>query len=430
MFIFDVMLFSYEFIVTGEYMKNNSKINLNVLSIFYLLVLFVQIAGIVTEILYEYVYQSVNTNVLIQLFIEVKRFFNDNWLGVSIFSIVLIPLNNLYYTILNTQNDNTIKKQSRNYLEYIFCIINILMYCEVYNIEKVKDNIKYIKSNILSFAIVIFVVICVILLSNFLSKYIVAKNARNDIIDEIVSREENSVNKETHNSDGKTEVKVELNNDLSQDQKEILKHPFSYAYENYKLYRARRKAIKYTNKLEIKKIKENNLLKLAKDGKYYGDSSFAFIIISIIVLIILVVAVYIIFKEGIGENEGIVSEICKSLNTLLKNLTNGLEITEPNLLNFIMVFGIIILVFISYILLVYTLTYIWKVWLYLAKRPYGNNENVERFVDSLEKLFSGTIDEIVHLLMFIPDVLNKIIGIVYNDNDEIDDNSEEKEKNE
>ena len=99
--------------------------------------------------------------------------------------------------------------------------------------------------------------------------------------------------------------------------------------------------------------------------------------------------------------------------------------TEPNILNFFMVFGVIILGFISYILLVYTLTYIWKVWLYLAKKPNSENNYVKNLVESLEKLFSGTINEVVRLLLFIPDVLDKIIGIVYDGEQENDDFDED-----
>ena len=81
-----------------------------------------------------------------------------------------------------------------------------------------------------------------------------------------------------------------------------------------------------------------------------------------------------------------------------------------------------------YILLVYTLTYICKVWWYLAKKSNKNSSNVEDLVESLETLFSDTMDEVVQVLMFIPDVLKNIIGIVY-DNDKDDDNSEEEENN-
>lgn len=282
------MLSLYEFVkLWGDIMKKNrSNIKLNILSIFYLLILFVQFGGFIVEIFYEYIYQPANSNALIELFIIPKRFFNENWMGLSVFSVILIPLNNLYYSIVNSQNNDISKENNRNYLEYIFCIINILLYCEVYNIEKVKENIEYIKTNILSFCIAIVAIICVILLSNFLSKYISAKHDRNNILDEIVSREESNVDKEKQNSNGESEFKVELDNDLSQGKKEILKHPFSYAYENYKLYRSRQKAIKYANRLEIKKIKENELLKQAQEGKYYGNSSAIFILISIIVLIV------------------------------------------------------------------------------------------------------------------------------------------------
>lgn len=423
------MLSLYEFVkLRGDNMKKSRrKINLNILSIFYLLILFVQFGGLIVEIFYEYIDQPVNTNALIELFIIPKRFFNENWMGLSVFSIILIPLNNLYYTILNSQNNDISKDQNRNYLEYIFCIINIFLYCEVYNIEKVKENIEYIKTNILSFCIVIVAIICVILLSNFLSKYISAKHDRNDILDEIVSREESNIDKEIHNSDGELEARVELNNDLSQEKKEILKHPFSYAYENYKLYISRRKAIKYANRLEIKKIKENELLKQAQEGKYYGNSSAIFILISIMVLIVFFVAIYFILKKGSGET-GVVSEIFEIINLLIKRVTNGLEMTEPNILDFFMVFGVIFLVAIMYILLVYTLTYICKVWWYLAKKSNKNSSNVEDLVESLETLFSDTMDEVVQVLMFIPDVLKNIIGIVY-DNDKDDDNSEEEENN-
>lgn len=424
------MLSLYEFVkLWGDNMKKSrSRINLNILSIFYLLILFVQFGGLIVEIFYEYIYQPANTNALIELFIIPKRFFNENWMGLSVFSVILIPLNNLYYSIINSQNNDKSKEQNRNYLEYIFCIINIFLYCEVYNIEKVKENIEYIKTNILSFCIAIVAIICVILLSNFLSKYISAKHDRHDILDEIVSREESSANTELNSSDDNTKFKVELNNDLSQNRKEILKHPFSYAYENYKLYRSRRKAIKYANRLEIKKIKENELLKQAQEGKYYGNSSIVFIFISIIVLIIFAVAVYFIFKEGAGETGGVVSEIFETINSLLKRLTNGLEMTEPNILDFFMVFGVFFLAAIMYILLVYTLTYICKVWWYLAKKSNKNSSNVEDLVESLETLFSDTMDEVVQVLMFIPDVLKNIIGIVY-DNDKDDDNLEEEENN-
>lgn len=407
--------------------KSRSKINLNILSIFYLLILFVQFGGFIVEIFYEYIYQPANSNALIELFIIPKRFFNENWMGLSVFSVILIPLNNLYYSIVNSQNNDISKENNRNYLEYIFCIINILLYCEVYNIEKVKENIEYIKTNILSFCIAIVAIICVILLSNFLSKYISAKHDRNNILDEIVSREESNVDKEKQNSNGESEFKVELNNDLSQGKKEILKHPFSYAYENYKLYRSRQKAIKYANRLEIKKIKENELLKQAQEGKYYGNSSAIFILISIIVLIVFFVAIYFILKRGSGET-GVVSEIFEIINLLIERVTNGLEMTEPNILDFFMVFGVIFLAAIMYILLVYTLTYICKVWWYLAKKSNKNSSNVEDLVESLETLFSDTMDEVVQVLMFIPDVLKNIIGIVY-DNDKDDDNSEEEENN-
>ncbi len=412
----------------GTMKQKKHNIGLNSLSVFYLIILTLQIIGLIFGVIMEYTHQSDNIYDLIQPFIVPKKFFNDNWLGVSIFSIVLIPLNNLYYTILNTQNDNTIKKKNRNYLEYIFCIINILMYCEVYNIEKVKKNIEYAKTNILSFCIAVVAIICVILLSNFLSKYISAKQDRNDILNEIVSREESNVDKEKHNSNGESEFKVELNNDLSQGKKEILKHPFSYAYENYKLYRSRQKAIKYANRLEIKKIKENELLKQAQEGKYYGNSSVIFILISIIVLIVFFVAIYFILKKGSGETGGVVSEIFEIINLLIKRVTNGLEMTEPNILDFFMVFGVIFLAAIMYILLVYTLTYICKVWWYLAKKSNKNSSSVEDLVESLETLFSDTLNEVVQVLMFIPDVLKNIIGIVY-DNDKDDDNSEEKENN-
>lgn len=412
----------------GTMKQKKHNIGLNSLSVFYLIILTLQIIGLIFGVIMEYTHQSDNLYDLIQPFIVPKKFFNDNWLGVSIFSIVLIPLNNLYYTILNTQNDNTIKKKNRNYLEYIFCIINILMYCEVYNIEKVKKNIEYAKTNILSFCIAVVAIICVILLSNFLSKYISAKQDRNDILNEIVSREESNVDKEKHNSNGESEFKVELNNDLSQGKKEILKHPFSYAYENYKLYRSRQKAIKYANRLEIKKIKENELLKQAQEGKYYGNSSVIFILISIIVLIVFFVAIYFILKKGSGETGGVVSEIFEIINLLIKRVTNGLEMTEPNILDFFMVFGVIFLAAIMYILLVYTLAYICKVWWYLAKKSNKNSSSVEDLVESLETLFSDTMNEVVQVLMFIPDVLKNIIGIVY-DNDKDDDNSEEKENN-
>lgn len=408
--------------------KSRSKINLNILSIFYLLILFVQFGGLIAEIFYEHINHFANTNVLIELFIIPKRFFNENWMGLSIFSIILIPLNNLYYSIVNAQNNDKSKEQNRNYLEYIFCIINIFLYCEVYNMEKVKENIEYIKTNILSFCIAVVAIICVILLSHFLSKYISAKHDRNDILDEIISREEINIDKEIHNSDGESKARIELNNDLSQDKKEILKHPFSYAYENYKLYRSRNKAIKYANRLEIKRIKENELLKQAQKGKYYGNSSAVFIVISIIVLIIFAVAVYFIFKEGTSETGGVVSEIFEIINHLLKRVTNGLEMTEPNILDFFMVFGVVFLVAIMYILLVYTLTYICKVWWCLAKKSNTDNSKVEDLVDSLENLFSDTMDEVVHLLMFIPDVLKNIISIVYEDGNE-DENSKENVNN-
>lgn len=423
------MLSLYEFVkLWGDIMKKNrSNIKLNILSIFYLLILFVQFGGFIVEIFYEYIYQPANSNALIELFIIPKRFFNENWMGLSVFSVILIPLNNLYYSIVNSQNNDISKENNRNYLEYIFCIINILLYCEVYNIEKVKENIEYIKTNILSFCIAIVAIICVILLSNFLSKYISAKHDRNNILDEIVSREESNVDKEKQNSNGESEFKVELDNDLSQGKKEILKHPFSYAYENYKLYRSRQKAIKYANRLEIKKIKENELLKQAQEGKYYGNSSAIFILISIIVLIVFFVAIYFILKRGSGET-GVVSEIFEIINLLIERVTNGLEMTEPNILDFFMVFGVIFLAAIMYILLVYTLTYICKVWWYLAKKSNKNSSNVEDLVESLETLFSDTMDEVVQVLMFIPDVLKNIIGIVY-DNDKDDDNSEEEENN-
>lgn len=420
------MLSLYEFIrLWRDNMKQyKNRFNLNILSIFYLLILFVQIFGLIVEMFYEYIYQPTNPNMLIELFLIPKSFFNENCIGMSLFSVILIPLNNLYYSIKNSQNDE-LKENSRNYLEYIFCVIDVLLYCEIYNVEKVKENFENIKSNVLPFCITIIVVICVILLSKFLSKYIVAKKDRNDILDEIVSREEKQVNNENDNTDNKSDAKVELNNDLNEEHKEILKHPFSYAYENYKLYRARRKAIKYANKLEIKKLKEIELLQQAEKGEYYGDTSAAFVIISIVVFIIFVLVVYLIFKEGIGKNEGVVSEIFELINQLLKRLTNGLEMTEPNILNFFMVFGVIILGFISYILLVYTLTYIWKVWLYLAKKPNSENNYVKNLVESLEKLFSGTINEVVRLLLFIPDVLDKIIGIVYDGEQENDDFDED-----
>lgn len=412
--------------------QNKYKIDLNILSVFYLIILFSQIVGLMAGVISEYINYSATVNVLIQLLTEPKSFFNDNWIGVSVFSIILIPLNNLYYTIMNTQYDGVSKKRNRNYLEYIFCIINVLMYCEVYNIEKIEDNIEYIKSNILSFCITIVVVVCVILLSNFLSKYIVAKNAKNDILDEIVSREEHKANEFSYSKDGKAGIKVEFNNDLSDDKKEILKHPFSYAYENYKLYRARRKAIKYTNRLEIKRLEEQKLLEEAQKEGYSGNASVAFIIISIFVFLSLIAAVvigiYENIKDGLGDENGFVSEIFHILTELLKNVTDGLEIAEPNIISFIMAFGIIILGFISYIIVVYAFTYMWKVWRYSSKKANGNSEKVKHFVDSIEKLFSNTIDEVINLLMFIPDILSNIIGIVYTDDEQLNDENSGEDK--
>lgn len=404
---------------------NSQKNNLNVLSVCYLVILVLQIAGLVVGIFYEYINSYDSVTVLLQLLLGIKNFFNDNWIGLSAFSIILIPLNNLYYTITNIQNTSSAKHKSRNYSEYIFCIINILICCEVYNIEKIKNHIEFIKSNILSVCAIIAVVIGVFLLSNFLSKYIVAKKDRGGILDEIVSREEHPKNIEIHKENGKTETKKEFNDDLTKDQKEILKHPFSYAYENYKLYRARKKAIKYSNRLEIKKIKEDNLLKKTQQGKRRDDFSVAFILISIVVVVLLITVVCIGF---IGDNDGVISEICKHLNIFLMNLTDDLELTEPNILNFIMAFGVIVLGFISYILVVYIFTYMWKAWWYLAKEFKGTNRNIEKFVKKMEKLFLNTVDAVVDLLMFIPDVLQNIIGIVYNDVQE-DEDSEEEENN-
>lgn len=79
------MLSLYEFIrLWRDNMKQyKNRFNLNILSIFYLLILFVQIFGLIVEMFYEYIYQPTNPNMLIELFLIPKRFFDENCIGIA-----------------------------------------------------------------------------------------------------------------------------------------------------------------------------------------------------------------------------------------------------------------------------------------------------------------------------------------------------------
>lgn len=298
-----------------------------------------------------------------------------------------------------------------------------MLYCRIYNIEQVKICIKYIQSNILSFIILILVVLFICLGSNFLSKFIAAKSAKEDIVNEIASREKYRRNTNSQSEENNVNTAVEIKNDIIQDSKIIAKHPFSYAYENYKLYRAQKRAIKHSNRLKITKIEEEELLKDAKNNSYSGNASIVFVLISIILLIFLIVVVGDYFLSGDDGSAEWIKTIIQHINHLLVNTTNGLEESEANILNFIMVFGIIILGFIGYILVVYTFTFIWRIWVVLSKRANKNNKELQQLAVSIEQLFSDTVNEMVYLLMFIPDILKNIIGIIY-DGDEEDEQGE------
>lgn len=405
------------------------KIKSNALSMFFLFILAMQCPGVIAFLFEKTVEANANTSILLSVFLDINKFFSGNWIALSIFSIALIPLNNLYYSIINVKNDiySITKNNERNYFEYVLCIFNIFLYGNFFDLDSIKSNYELIKSNVILLLIIIAILILFSLGLRFLAKYIVARRYRGDVINEIVIREEEhrkkkAKKKEIEEKENQSNEKLKEENidlsisdyELCKDKDEILRHPFIYAYESYKFFYARKKAIKFEGKLARKKIEEDNKIKEAQSGNYYGDSSVAFIGFSVLFFILFV---FIMAGDVIkdisswGGASSIINKIFETLSDIYSNTTNGLEGTETKVLSFLMTFGVIILIFISYIILVYAFTYMFRVWQHLGREAKKTNKGVQKLVEKIEELFSNTVNEVVRLLLFIPDALENIINI-------------------
>lgn len=401
------------------------KIKLNALSIFFLFMLAMQFPGVIAFLFEKTVETNVSTSVLMKVFLDINKFFSGNWIALSIFSLGLIPLNSLYYSIINAKNDieSITKNNERNYFSYVLCVSNIFLYGNFFDLDCIKSNYEIIKANVILFLIIIVVLALFNFGLRFLAKYITARRYRGDVINEIVSREEENRRKieqknRTQTDDNSKEKNANMgisDYELSKDKNEILKHPFVYAFESYKFFYARKKALKYDGKLKRKKYRENRKNLAAQQKSIEGNVSIVFFVISGLIFAMFIFAIVggVLIKEPAtdGQKISVIEEILNYIANFFSNLTNGLETTEPKVIDFLMVFGVIILLFISYIFIVYAFTYMYRVWMYLGKNAKNYFRDVSSLINTIEKLFTNTVNEVVRLLLFIPDALKSIIDI-------------------
>lgn len=436
------------------------RIKMTITGFFLLLTAFLSVMGYLFEIL-EKLISTDNTAILtiIKVCTTLKDTFATHPFAFTLFFIGLAVLDDLYYAFKYSNSQNDLSVRVGRYIKNLLAGLNIICCIDLLDTEGLSQKFTWVQQNKKEAVLSVVGIIVFVIIVELLKKFSLAQSSKTNIHHAIRQREETAKarlrdesekyrqkstaksEKDAENpSEDKTlDVDLEIENLLNintlNSENELLKHPLSYMYENYKLFFARKRLIKRTVKLkQITAQAKKDLDDIQKNSEGSVASSGAFVVSTVLIIVISLIVITIIYIQASGQDvlpnaAKFVDEGLGILNTLLSTLTQKFGETQSVVISFLLGLGVIILFFFTFIFLVYTLTFMWETWNYLRKNIRKNNKSVEMFFEDLQIFFSGTVTSVTKLLIFIPDFLETIEETVLDmDYDRIKQNIDQRKK--
>ena len=343
------------------------------------------------------------TGIIFQLFITIKTTIITNWISFSILFILLVLTGTFYDILLEKPNKKII-----TIISTILAFSNIIFCINFFDTAGINNKIVFLKNHtteFIFFLIFLFIIIILILTSK---KILAIKAAKPFIAQEIT----NNIDTNSSNANGNPLPSLTT--------EQIIKHPLLYIYSNYKYNKAIQTARKHQDK--YKKLKDPS----TEPGKH----SKGFIIISTFLMLLFITPIIISILSDAGildqfttqTNLNIFDKIIETVTDRLINIINktssSFEGIEEALLNFILVIGAPILLFVAFAILSYSFTLMYETWKHISKNIKNDTQYVEIFASKIKKFLFDIADSAIKLLLFIPDFLTTIEDTVFDfDND-------------
>ncbi len=398
------------------------------------ILLILAILQVISQIL-GYIIRYETKNFCISILVSLGNSISENWYSFSLILFITVLGCTLYNIILDK------KSEIHDHIPVIgLMLLNLLLCNKLYSTESLFKKVNYFLINKTRFIItIVFVLISIILVWMFNKAYKINKETKEMIMPDL----DNEYNSESHDNDSQY----------------IWNHPFIYLWRTYKYYFTNRKQIKYQYKNQMIKMKKDfnfqkalikkqgkqNELEISKskfetdakineaiqkkrinaieyedknlknnsndnnssdknDNKKSSDKSdnskqgLSAIILTIITIVIIVkfvklnnfIKLFDGFKDKINFAQGWLSSI------------------KNPIINFILVFGIILLFVILFAFLCFIIYFVYRIIIYFLFNSKEDDKRVKRFVQLIKICFFEMTDSAMRLIFFIPDFIKYV----------------------
>ena len=366
---------------------------------------------------------------------ELGKIIFENWLPFSILFILI------YVGGILTSQIKAEKDTSNHIYNFILLCINLIICNNIYDNVEFHAKFVFLKHNIWGVLGFLFSIVIVLLIGHALKK---TKLARMNYTSIDTDRTKNNNNFAINmNSNG-------VFNNKDDEERFMKRFPITYIWNNYKYYRSLKKHVKheklaeyYTEKTKAKndakikilkdkydkKVKKHttnhshskniqNELNDLKDptsdkGKNKKENIFGlFTACTIIIADITFVILFVIDVKD-GFNNSILEKILDAILAFINLGSNFFDKVQNPLLNWLILFGTAFLLAIIIVLINYLIYFIIRIMRYFVINLNEDNKFIKNYSLMLKTFFFKIVDDIMQLLMFIPDFLDAIEDILF-----------------
>lgn len=384
------------------------RIKMTAIGILFFLTTVLSACGYVFEIFREILPSDTSKTVLtiIDLFTIVQNTFSAHPLTFSLLFIGLAVLDDLYYAFKYGNSQNDLSVRIGKFVKYLLTGLNIICCVNLLDAEGLNQKFTWVQENKKTAILIVAITVVCIILVELLQKSVSAKHEQN-AIHQAIQNNPNGI-------------------DTTNPPSSIIRHPFAYAYEQTKIYTAKKIVDEVTSSVQNGSTSsqsggaKQNPQQTTKKGitnyitAFFGGLLFFVITIALIAFI---VWGFRAISNGVPLSEA--QKFIQKILDIFSLFNTNADPIKIAALTFLLSIGGIIAIVLIFFVLIYGITFVIRAWIYMLMHITDKEDELEAFYNDIQKFFSGSIRSVLRLLLFFPDFFETVEKTVL-DSDEFD----------
>ena len=341
------------------------------------------------------------------MWISLGRAFTDNWFPASVALILLTAGYTLYQQLTNAKSSKSAEEKKERIRTIFLLLINLALCNRIYSAKSLLEKVDDISAHIPTAIVVSILLALGILTLIFISRH-------QKVNQELEGRSAAKSNDSASHADNPEFPQ----NNIDEELKFRMRHPFSYALRSFIGYLAENRKLKQDlkkeklqTKISVEKARKQALVQDIRKGKhtYMQQDKFGTVAAALSLVICALLVCVLCFDDNARN---VISPI---LNGVAQNAEKVAEFFNQNqqpLIELLISLGIPFLAVVAFLTIFLLLYICMRVVFYFLTDTGEDNDKILRCGKLIKIFVFTTIDSVLRLLLFVPDFIEHVEMII------------------